>query len=351
MTTVDFTERKRSRKQHPATSSAVQPTVAQSTLRPFHDGNPSPQRYLSVVCIFKDEGRHLDEWLAFCVAQGVDHFLLYDNGSSDNSREILRPWIASGIVEVIDWPVPWKSGAQVKAYADALSRLRGRTKWAAFIDVDEFLFSPAHATLDQALRAYHGRAGVVVNWQCYGSSGHRDSPAGLTIESFTRRARTCWARNERVKTIVDPWLATRPRGPHLFDVLPGQSLVTEDFRPVRVVRDMPWRRALRYLTAWFPYLPVDPYGRLRPSTRQVSVSQLRINHYVTRSLSERPLKYKDRHTMADRDRNLHWRYHDRNEVEDPVLAPQAARVRQIILWVRSGLSGLAPATRAVARRP
>lgn len=98
--------------------------------------------YLSAATVFQDEAPYVEEWLAFCVSEGIEHVLLYDNGSSDNFREVLEPWIAAGIAEVIDWPLHWKSGAQVKAFKDALGRLRGRSRWVAFIDIDEFLFSP-----------------------------------------------------------------------------------------------------------------------------------------------------------------------------------------------------------------
>ena len=296
--------------------------------------NAEPRWYLAVVCAFKDEAPYLDEWLAFCAGEGVDHVLLYDNASSDDSREVLRPWIESGFVELVDWPLHWKSGAQIKAFIDALHRLRGQTKWAAFIDVDEFLFSPTGKSLPEILREYEGRAGVIVNWQCYGSSGHGTRPPGLTIEAYTRRARCGWARNRRVKTIVDPSLAIAPQSAHLFKVQRGHSLVTEDFRPIRIVRSTSWPRALRRLAALFPYLPFDPYSKTNPSISQVSVSRLRINHYVTRSGEEMPLKYKDRNTMRERDRRSHALYHDRNEVEDAILVPKAARVRQLINKMR-----------------
>lgn len=295
--------------------------------------------YLSAVAAIKNEAAYLDEWLAFCVLEGVEHVLLYDNSSTDNTKEVLQPWITAGIVELFDWPVHWKDGAQTKAHLDALSRLRGRTRWAAFIDPDEYLFSPTGTTLPEVLRHYERYAGVVVNWQCYGSSGHKRRPAGLTIEEFTRRARISWARNRRVKTIVNPNLATAPRSGHLFDVKRGQSLVTEDFKPVRVVRSKNGRRRLRHLAARFPYLFADPYAVMRPSPEQVSVSQLRINHYVTRSEEELGSKYKDRDTMLGRDRRSHARYHDRNEVEDDVLVPKARRVREIIASIRAGEAG------------
>ena len=286
--------------------------------------------------MFKNEAPYLDEWLAFCMLEGVEHFLLYDNGSTDNSREVLQPWIEAGIVQLLDWPVHWKSGAQTKAFLDALGRLRGRTRWAAFIDIDEFLFSPTGKKTSDVLRGYERYAGVIVNWQCYGSSGHKRRPPGLTIESYTRRAPTNWARNRRVKTIVDPLLAVRPRSAHLFDVLPSHSLVTEDRKAVDVVRSANGRRRLRHLAAWLPYLPFDPYAKTEPSIRQVSVNHLRINHYVTRSEEEMLLKYKDRDSLSWRDRRSHARYHDRNEVEDAVLLERAGEVRDLIARVRSG---------------
>ena len=287
------------------------------------------------MAAIKNEAPYLDEWLAFCMLEGIEHVLLYDNNSSDNTRDVLRPWIENGFVELFDWPIHWKSSSQTKAYSDALKRLRGRTRWAAFIDPDEYLFSPSGKPLPEILRLYEGHAGVVVNWQCYGTSGHKRRPEGLTIESYTRRAKRDWARNRRVKSIVDPLLAIEPQGSHLFTVEPGHSLVTEDFRPVRVVRGIVGRRRLRHLAALLPYLPFDPYSKVEPSPKQVSVSELRINHYVTRSHEELDSKYKDRDTMSGRDRRSHGRYHDRNEVEDAILASKAERVREIIVSVRS----------------
>ena len=300
----------------------------------IHPLNHLPYWYLSAVAIFKDEARHLDEWLAFGVSEGIEHFLLYDHCSTDNSRAVLQPWIDAGIVELIDWRVSWKSGAQKYAYIDALRRLRGRSRWVAFIDIDEFLFSPSGRRLPDVLKGYEAYAGVVVNWQCYGTSGHATRPAGLTIESFTHRARSRWARNRRVKTIVDPLAAIEPDSPHLFRVQTGQALVTEDFKPVQLVRSRNGRHRMRHLASWLPYLPFDPYSVTRPSPEQVSVTDLRINHYATRSKEDVRLKFKDRSTMLASDRRSYSRYHDRNEVEDPILASKAERVREIIARVR-----------------
>lgn len=298
--------------------------------------------------MFQNEARYLEEWLAFCVLEGVERVLLYDHFSTDGAREVLQPWIDAEIVELIDWPVPWDEGAQGKAYLDALRRLRGRSRWAAFIDLDEFLFSPTGRPLPDVLSRYEGHAGVVVNWQGYGTSGHKARPSGLVIENYTRRARRWWARNRRVKTIVDPLLAIEPQSPHLFRVQPGEALVTEDFTPVDVVRTKNGRRRLRHLAALLPYLPFDPYSVMRPTVERVSVRSLRINHYATRSEEDRPLKYKDRSRMLERDRRTHWRYHDRNEVEDTILVPKAEAVREIIAAIRGGEAPIERRKRALA---
>ncbi|HEX5238021.1 MAG TPA: glycosyltransferase family 92 protein [Sphingomicrobium sp.] len=298
--------------------------------------------------MFQNEARYLDEWLAFCVLEGVEQVILYDHFSTDNARELLQPWIDAGIVQLIDWPVPWDEGAQGKACLDALRRLRGRSRWAAFIDIDEFLFSPTGRPLPEILRGYEDHAGVIVNWQCYGTSGHKMRPSGLVIESYTRRARRSWARNRRVKTVVDPLLAVEPQSPHLFSVQPGEALVTENLTPVRVIRAKNGRRRLRRLAAVLPYLPFDPYSVMRPSIERVSVRNLRINHYATRSQEELPLKYKDRKRMLEGDRRTHWRYHDRNEVEDRILVEKAEAVRQIIDAVRAGAHPFQRRKRALA---
>lgn len=295
-----------------------------------------PLTYLTVVCMFQNEAAYLDEWLGFCLAEGVEKILLYDNASTDTSREVLQPWVDTGIVEVVDWPIHFERGAQLKAYRDALARLRDRTRWAAFIDVDEFLFSSTGKPLPEVLKGYEGHPGVIVNWQCYGSSGHKARPEGLTIESYTRKAKYHWARNRRVKTIVDPSASTEPQSVHLFKVQADRSLVTENLQPVRVVRSTRGRMFLRHVASWLPYLPFEPYAMTESSIRTVSVEKLRINHYVTRSMDEANLKYKDRKTMRMRDRRSYTRYHDRNEVEDPILVGKAEKVRAVIATVKAG---------------
>lgn len=283
------------------------------------------QTYLSICAIFKDEAPYLAEWIEFHRLVGVERFFLYDNLSADGGREVLEPWVRAGAVSISDCSIPFEQGGQGWAYADALERARGRTRWLAFIDLDEFLFSPGLTLLPDVLGEYEGHPGVVVNWQVYGSSGLTAKPDGLVIESFVKRARMQWVRNRRVKSIVDPTRAVRSIGPHFFEYADAALAVTETHEPVRVIDVDPWTRRVRHGLSRLPLIETDPYAIRQSSVRQVSVGRLRLNHYAVRSRQE--FEQKTARHGSSRLAPHYFTYHDRNEVHDPALVPYTDRVR------------------------
>lgn len=206
---------------------------------------------MAVCAIFRDEARYLAEWVAFHRVQGVERFYLYDNLSTDDWRGALEPELSSGVVKVTEWPeVP----GQGSAYADCLRRHRQDTRWIAFIDADEFLFSPTGRTLPDVLREFDRYPGVVVNWRMYGTNGWERAPEGLVIENYLRRGPDDLEGNQLVKSIVNP-------------------------------------RAALGVTQWPAHYfrlrgnPVDEHGQpaLRHTREPATVDLLRINHYYARS--------------------------------------------------------------------
>jgi hypothetical protein len=287
--------------------------------------SPMTRAYLSICAIFKDEAPYLPEWIEFHRLVGVEQFFLYDNLSADGGREVLEPWTRAGLVTVSDCSMPLGQGGQSWAYADALERARGRTRWLAFIDLDEFLFSPGQMPLPEVLRAYEEYPGVVVNWQVYGSSGLTARPDELVIECFLMRARTQWVRNRRVKSVVDPTRAVRPIGPHFFEYADGALAVTENHEPVGMIEHRSWTRRMRRDLARLPLIEADPYAVRHSSVDRVSVRRLRLNHYAVRSRQE--FEQKTARHGSSRIAPRYFAYHDRNEVHDPALLPYAGEVR------------------------
>lgn len=293
----------------------------------------SPSAYLAVCAMFRNEAPYLAEWIEFHRLVGVEHFFLYDNFSDDLSRAVLEPYVRAGVVTVAVCPIPLAAGGQAWVYVDGLERARRRARWLAYIDIDEFLFSPEHASLADVLPDYERHPGVVVNWQVYGSSRFDVRPPGLVIENFVARARTNWVRNRRVKSIVDPARAVRARGPHFFEYEQGALPATENHEPVRVVRSRASTRRLRQVLRGLPLVETDPYAIHHSSVKGVSVQRLRINHYAVKSRQEfadkvaRHAAPGEPHTRRSRIAPPYFVYHDHNEVHDPILVGHAPEVR------------------------
>jgi hypothetical protein len=183
--------------------------------------------------------------------QGVDRFYLYDNRSSDDWRSELEPEMEAGIVEVQRWPfVP----GQLSAYEDCLQGHRDDARWIAFLDIDEFLFSPTGKPLPEILRRFDTHPGVVANWRMYGTSGFEHPPPGLVTESYLMRGPDDMPPNRFVKSIVNPRSTLGCQSGHYFR-LRG--------------------------------VPVGEDGQPVPSpVRESTAELLRVNHYYARSEEE-----------------------------------------------------------------
>lgn len=276
--------------------------------------------YLSICAIFKNESEYLREWIEFHRLMGVDHFYLYNNLSDDDYSSVLNSYIDQEIVTLRDWPEIWRRETQSNVYKDCLDRCRHESRWVAFIDLDEFLFPPNAGSLPEVLSEYESFPGIIVNWQVYGSSGHKQKPEGLVIENFTMKAPTNWIRNGQVKSIVDPLKVVRPRGAHLFEYRNDELAVTETKIPVRVVGTSAIGRASRRLLInILPKIPIDPYRFTFYYPKSISVNKLRINHYIVKSLEEAmaAMEYHNQHKYLNQ---MNWlRYHERNDEKDDIM--------------------------------
>jgi len=252
------------------------------------------------------------------MAAGVEHFFLYNNTSTDDSLDCLQPYVDGGLATVVEWTHDFQNGGQRMGYRDCLDKFGHLSRWIAFIDIDEFLFCPT-GRLDQALSAYEPFGGVVVNWQCYGSSGRRNRAPGLVTDSFLYRAKSDFSRNYLVKSIVDPSRVVQPLGSHFFQYIDGAYAVDENKDPAWSV---PSSKIFRAMARWSPWFPFDPYSKIH-SSRGVSVNKLRINHYVVKS-HEEYFEKRGRWGAQTRYDERFFRYHDRNDVFDPILRGRVA---------------------------
>ena len=222
--------------------------------------------YFSMSTMYRDHAEDLQEWIEFHLLVGVERFFLYDNGSVDHHLDVLAPYVEEGIVEVQHWPeVP----GLLPAMDDCVARHKDDSRWIAFIDIDEFLYSPTERPLPEILRDYEEWPGVGVQRYPFGVSGHDQRPAGLVIENYLRRAKVV---NNIIKSIVDPARVDHVVGAHTFRYLDAQCAVDELKRPLDPDREV-----------------FGAPNQLRPGimfAESFSVERLRINHYQTKSAQE-----------------------------------------------------------------
>ena len=150
-----------------------------------------PPVYASLCCIIRDEGRYLVEWIEYSRMIGVEHFYLYDHGSTDETLEEVAGYVAAGIVTLHHWPFP--GYPQREAHSHCTHRYAHATTWLGLMDVDEFIVPMRSRTLVPLLEHFELDA-VVLRLQAamFGTSGHVARPEGLVIEHYVMRNLSTW---------------------------------------------------------------------------------------------------------------------------------------------------------------
>jgi hypothetical protein len=220
----------------------------------FASSLSSYQTNLAIGMIFKNEAPYLKEWIEYHRLVGVEHFYLYNDGSSDNFREVLKPYIKQGIVTLSDAITQADfNGTQVDCYNRTLIHTYGKCKWVAMLDSDEFLVTPKKIKILDVLNRFEGYGAVTINWRCFGTSNVVKIPSDkLMIECLTRCASNTHPMNNMVKSIVRPECVRCFGGPHWPEFVPGFFAVDTDGKQ---------------------YTPPNPLCKM---------NKLWINHYWTR---------------------------------------------------------------------
>lgn len=102
--------------------------------------SPEPKYQLCACTMIYNAGKVLKEWAVYHSRIGVQKFLLYDNGSDDKLKRLLKELNREGInVQTVMWPWP---KTQEAGFSHSVIYFKDTCKWMIYIDVDEFVFSP-----------------------------------------------------------------------------------------------------------------------------------------------------------------------------------------------------------------
>jgi len=209
------------------TSNSLMPLSAEQIERVRLARNcPVRPRYLWFVYIVRDEARLLVQNILHHLGQGVEHFLVYDNESSDNLSNALEPFQKLGLVSLYNIS---GQGVQLRAYDDALSRARrAGVSWLGAIDADEFFISTRAPCIPSVLEKLQREnnatmAALAVNWRFPGRY-----PKLLNATTFPAESAvfSIGSPNKHVKSIVYAPRTRFFRSPHHASYDPGMNALS-----------------------------------------------------------------------------------------------------------------------------
>lgn len=266
---------------------------------------------LGITTIQKNRGPWLLEWFAFHYLMGFRKFYFYAHQCTDNTHELLLSLARKIDLNAIALDQS-RDQIQLAAYQHACDNFLNEVDWMAFIDGDEFLFSPSHDTLDAALAELTdmSTSALGVYNVNFGSNGHIAEPKGNIIENY----RTCnldpsfWA-NRRIKSIVKGHqVVSTSTCSHIFNTPHGT--VDELLRPIN----------------WGFVPDYEP-----------SFKNFRLNHYICQSYEyfqqhKRTSGHADASATAVREQEW-WDSFDQNKDYDESLTRFYGPLKETMEWL------------------
>jgi len=177
----------------------------------------------------RDEGDVIEANLRFHHALGVAHFVVTDNGSTDETPEILGRYGEAGLATVIEEP-----GTDYRlrgaGWLTQMARMAATdlgADWVIHTDADEF-WLPVEGSLQETLAAIPNRYGVVVAPRVE-FVGRPDGPGGFADRLTVREARSRLQPKVAHRAFAD--VVSLDRGAHDVAVEGPGGDVAETLRP------------------------------------------------------------------------------------------------------------------------
>lgn len=140
-----------------------------------------------IAAMFKNEDGALKEWIEHNKYHGADHIYLIDDDSTDNSVQVIQPYIEEGYVTLFK-ANNWARylGRQKDIYNHFILPLVNQkiSKWFFICDLDEFLWSPESIDIKILLNNCNYLSQIQINHTQFGSSGYIEQPLCI-VKYFT----------------------------------------------------------------------------------------------------------------------------------------------------------------------
>jgi len=146
----------------------------------FHD----KPYFLGLLLQVKNEAMIIDEFVRHYQWQGLDHMYVIDNGSTDETKEVIQPYIDAGFITYFYMP----EKGQETNYNRVYPAIRDECEWLIICDTDEYIYNrTAGETIKDRLQTLDKMTShIALNWKMFSSSGHDKQPDSIR-SSFQHR--------------------------------------------------------------------------------------------------------------------------------------------------------------------
>jgi hypothetical protein len=176
---------------------------------------------LALFAIFKNEGHIIKEWIEHYLSEGVEHFWLIDNGSTDNYEYEIEPYMD----KITLFKDPTRH-AQSPLYNKYVLPELYQTEWVIGCDLDEFIWA-TKGTIKDTLKNIDSEVGVIhVPWEQYGSSGHVKQPEKVIPSFLHRKEGTFYVETKSIARSR----VIQSLGVHTFDLKEDCKILDSSFK-------------------------------------------------------------------------------------------------------------------------
>ena len=157
---------------------------------------------LSVLAMFKNESMIIKEWINHYIEEGVEHFYLIDNGSTDDYYEKIKMYEKYYTLVKDSTRLP--HGTQTYLYNKIyLQKIKSETKWLIICDIDEYIYARnGYNKIPDVLNKIPSHIEKIwLPWKNFGSNGHKNQPSNI-IQSFIKMGTNMDKKKGEGKIIV-----------------------------------------------------------------------------------------------------------------------------------------------------
>jgi hypothetical protein len=138
--------------------------------------------------MFKNEAWIIKEWIEHYLKEGVEHFYLIDNGSTDDYEEKISDYInyITLVKDSTRLPYGTQSHLYQKIFLDLIKR---ETKWIITCDIDEYIYARnGYKTIVDVLDRLPSTIETIwIPWKIFGANGNIKHPNSV-VANFTKRS-------------------------------------------------------------------------------------------------------------------------------------------------------------------